>query len=85
MIALNKDEIIFIQCKNWKEDGRKIKHTDIKAFLGDIYVLITENKNYQGYKEKRLFVASNEIFDKSAINYCEEHRELIDYLHLPME
>ncbi len=85
VIAINKEEIIFIQCKNWKEEGRKIKHIDIKAFLGDIYVLITENKNYQGYKEKRLFVASNEIFDNSAIKYCEEHKELVDYLHLPME
>lgn len=85
LIAINKDEIIFIQCKNWSENSRyTIKHTDIKAFVGDISIFLEENKNYNGYKIKRLFVASNEVFDKSAKMYCREHKDLIQYLHLPM-
>jgi len=85
IIAIKKDEIIFIQCKNWKVESKyKITHKDIKAFLGDIYILIIENERYQGYNEKRLFVASNEIFDNSAKNYCKEHKNIIDYMCLPM-
>lgn len=86
LIAINKDEIIFIQCKNWKQNSKyKINHEKIKSFVGDTYVFIEENINYSEYKIKRLFVASNEVFDASAKMYCKEHKNVVQYMHLPIE
>lgn len=85
LIAINKDEIIFIQCKNWKQNSKyKINHEKIKSFVGDTYVFIEENSNYSDYKIKRLFVASNEVFDASAKMYCKEHKNVVQYMHLPL-
>ncbi len=86
VIALNKDEIFLIQCKNWKKDSKyKINHEKIKAFVGDSHIFVEENKEYKNYKIKRIFVVSNEVFDNSALKYIEEHKEMIDCVCLPME
>ena len=86
IIAIKKEEIIFIQCKNWKEDGKyKISHKDIKAFIGDTHTFIQENSQYKDYKIKRLFVMSGKILDKSAYAYIKEHQDTIRYFILKME
>jgi len=86
IIAIKKEEIIFIQCKNWKENGKhKISHKDIKAFIGDTHIFINENPQYKEYKIKRLFVMSGKILDKSALSYINEHKDIIRYLLLKME
>jgi len=80
LIAIKQNEIIFIQCKNWKENSKyKITHKDIKAFIGDTHIFIQENQQYKNYQIKRHFVISNRILDKSAINYIKEHRKEIEY------
>ncbi len=84
LIAIKKDEIILIQCKNWKEDSKyKITHEKVKAFIGDTYKFIEKNPTYKDYKIKRLFVISNKILDKSAYYYIKENRDIIEYLLLP--
>jgi len=86
IIAIKKEEIIFIQCKNWKENGKyKISHKDIKAFIGDTSTFINENSQYKEYKIKRLFVMSGKILDKSAYNYIKEHQDTIRYFLLKEE
>jgi len=85
IIAMKKEEVIFIQCKNWKENGKyKISHKDIKAFIGDTHTFIKENSQYKNYKIKRLFVISGKILDKSAYAYIKEHQDTIRYLLLKM-
>ncbi len=80
LIAIKNNEIIFIQCKNWKENNKfKITHKDIKAFIGDTYIFIKENPQYTNYNIKRLFVMSNKILDKSAYAYIKEHKNIINY------
>jgi len=86
LIAIKQNEIILIQCKNWKKNNKyKITHKDIKAFIGDTYTFINENPQYNNYKIKRLFVISNKILDKSAINYIKEHQNIINYKLLKKE
>jgi restriction system protein len=80
LIAIKQNELIFIQCKNWKENSKyKINHKDIKAFIGDTHIFIKENQQYKNYQIKRHFVISNRILDKSAVNYIKEHRNEIEY------
>ena len=86
LIAIRKDEIILVQCKNWNENGKyKINHEKIKAFIGDTHTFMIKNKNYENYKIKRIFAVSGMILDKSAIKYIKENREIIRYLHLPIK
>ena len=86
LIAIKNNEIVLIQCKNWKENGKyKINHEKIKAFIGDTYSFINNNKNYKDYEVKRVFAVSEKILDKSAIKYIKENKEIIRYLHLKMQ
>ena len=86
IIAIKKDEILLIQCKNWKENGKyKLTHKDIKAFIGDTHTFINENPQYKEYNIKRLFVISGKILDKSAYAYIKEHQNIINYLLLKIE
>ncbi len=86
LIAIKKDEIILIQCKNWSEKNKyRVTHKDIKAFIGDTHFFVEENPQYKDYKIKRFFVISERILDKSAINYIKEHKNKIRYLLLPFK
>ena len=83
LIAIKDNEIIFIQCKNWKENGKyKINEKIIKSFIGDTYTFIQNNSNYKNYTIKRLFVISGKILDKSAYYYIKENQNIIKYLLL---
>ncbi len=84
LIAIKKDEIIFIQCKNWKENSKyKITQEQIKAFIGDTYKFIENNPVYKDYKIKRLFIISNKILDKGAYLFIKENQHLIKYKVIP--
>ena len=80
LIAIKKEEIIFIQCKNWKESHKyKITQQMVKAFVGDTYKFIEENPIYKEYKIKRLLVISNKILSKSAYAYIRQNPKIINY------
>ena len=80
LIAIKKDEIIFIQCKNWKENSKyKVSQQMVKAFIGDTYKFIEKNPIYKNYKIKRLFVISNKILTKSAYAFIKSNPDLIEY------
>ncbi|SFP46230.1 restriction endonuclease [Hydrogenimonas thermophila] len=86
LIAIRNDEIVLIQCKNWKENSKyKINHEKIKSFVGDTYSFIEKNPIYKNYKIQRIFAISNRILDKSAIAYIKENRNIVNYmlLHMP--
>ena len=80
IIAIKGNQIILTQCKNWKQNSKyKINHEKIKAFIGDSYNFITKNKQYKDYKIKRLFCVANDVFDKSAKNYMNSNKDIIEY------
>ncbi len=80
IIAIKNNQIIFTQCKNWKKESRyKINHEKIKAFIGDTLSFIEKNPNYKNYNIKRLFCVANDVFDKSALKYMDENKNMIEY------
>ena len=84
LIAKKDNEIIFIQCKNWKKDGRKININHIKAFLADTYNYIEDNPIYKNYEIKRVYAISNPILTKSAYAYIKNNQDKLQYLMLKM-
>ena len=72
LICTKDNTIILIQCKNWKAQGRKIKHTHLKEFLGNCTVYEKE-KNLLNNDIQRIFITSNYILDKCAKKYLEKN------------
>lgn len=80
LIVKSKEEIFFIQCKNWKENTRfKIDHKEVKATRMEATDFIEENPIFQGYKNKIRYTLSGDFIHLSAIKYIEEHNEILDY------
>lgn len=81
LIAIKEKEIIFIQCKNWKENTRyKIEHKDIKTFETDINNYLEKNPIFktETYTKKTRYIVSGDILHTSALKYIKE-KEYIDY------
>lgn len=78
LILKSNRDIVLVQAKNWKKDGMKITHKDIKAFVGETAFFIHDNPLYQECNIKRLFITSNDILDYSAKCFIEEHKEKIE-------
>jgi len=85
-IIIMKNKIItLIQCKNWKADGRKIKHKDLKEFLGNTTAFLdSRKKEAKGYEIKRMFITSNDILDDSAKYFLKE-TPIIKHKIIPMK
>ena len=82
LIATKDGELNLIQCKNWSEKN-KVKHNDLKEFLGNVTAFIEKNPELQYNRLKRLYIISNESLHNSAKHYLREN-EIIECLHLPM-
>ena len=86
LIVKDKEEIIFIQCKNWKENTRfKIDHKEVKATRMEASDFIKENPIFQTYKNKIRYTLSGDFIHASAVKYIEEHSEILDYEVVRME
>ncbi len=84
-IIIKKDKTItLIQCKNWKSDSKyKIKHKDLKEFLGNGIAFIQMNKEKaKDYTIEYMFVSSNDILDGSAIHFLRDN-EILKYKVVP--
>ncbi len=83
LIVKNDREIIFIQCKNWNENGKyKITHTHIKEFRTNATDYYEKTPLFKSYDMKALFVLSGNFIDISAIKHIEEIQQKgkkIDY------
>jgi len=76
IVCTKDNELILIQCKNWKEDSKyKIKHTHLKEFIGNCTVYVNDN-NLLDRNTKLKFITSNYVLDASAKNYLEENKIL---------
>lgn len=76
VICTKDEEIILIQCKNWKEDSKfKINHEKLKAFVGSCTEYVNENKLFDK-NIKLKFISSNYILDESGKKFLEESKTL---------
>jgi restriction system protein len=76
IICTKDEELILIQCKNWKEDSRyKINHEKLKAFVGCCTEYVNEHKLFDR-NVKLKFITSNYILDESGKKFLEESKTL---------
>lgn len=76
IICEKDEEIILIQCKNWKEDSKyKINHEKLKAFVGCCTEYVNEHKLFDR-NVKLKFITSNYILDESGKKFLEESKTL---------
>lgn len=86
LIAKKEKEIIFIQCKNWKEsEEHKIDHRNIKEFIGNCTAYMEKNPMFTMCTIKRYFAVSEEIMDYSAEKFISQNPQSIQKLLLEME
>lgn len=72
IICNKNNELILIQCKNWKENSKyKVTHLILKAFIGCCSEYINKNQLFNKYVAFH-FVTSNNILDTSAKKYLAE-------------
>ena len=76
IICTKDEELILIQCKNWKEDSKyKINHENLKAFVGCCTEYVNENKLFDK-NIKLKFITSNYILDESGKKFLQESKTL---------
>ncbi len=76
IICNKNNELILIQCKNWKENSKyKVTHLILKAFIGCCSEYIIKNQLFNK-KVAFHFVTSNNILDASAKKYLAESTTL---------
>ena len=86
LIAKKENEIIIIQCKNWKAGGKfTVDHAIVKEFIGNVATFLDKNAIYKDYIVKKIFAVSERVLDKSAMEFITANKQTIRYLHLPMK
>ncbi|MBL3520052.1 restriction endonuclease [Arcobacter lanthieri] len=76
LICIKDNEMILIQCKNWKENSKyKINHEKLKAFVGCCTEYINEH-NLFNKNIKLKFITSNYILDESGKKFLEDSKTL---------
>ncbi|OCL91374.1 restriction endonuclease [Arcobacter porcinus] len=76
IICTKDNEMILIQCKNWKADTKyKINHEKLKAFVGSCTEYVNQNKLFDK-NIKLKFITSNYILDKSGEHFINESKTL---------
>lgn len=76
IICTKDEELILIQCKNWKEDSTyKINHEKLKAFVGCCTEYVNEHKLFDK-NVKLKFITSNNILDESGKKFLQESKTL---------
>ena len=76
IICAKDEELILIQCKNWKEDSKyKINHEKLKAFVGCCTEYVNEHKLFDR-NVKLKFITSNYILDESGKKFLQESKTL---------
>lgn len=84
LIAIKRNEVLFIQCKNWKAGGKyAIRHSHIKEFIGNVTMFLAGTADYNGFDIKRVYVTSEYILDNSGKAYLNSIQEHVDYQVIP--
>jgi len=81
IIASRGSVILLIQCKNWKTNSKyKITHSHIKEFVGNVAIFMEKNKELSSNNIKRVFITSEDVFDKSAKGYLKANVGAIEHI-----
>jgi restriction system protein len=76
LIAINPQEVILIQCKNWslswcKKENRYLSNKDFASFDGYCEEFIKKNPQYKEFMSiKKIFIMSNETVYKNAEDFA---------------
>jgi restriction system protein len=77
IIASKLNILMFVQCKNWKQNSRyKITHRDIKSFKTEVNDYILKNSISNMYYIEMKYIVSNDILDYSAKKYIQENEKM---------
>ena len=78
LIAIKNNNILFIQCKNWKNPKYKIELNYIKSFIYNAIKYLEKNNLKNKYNAKCLIIMSRPSLDKEAYKYIKNNK-FIDY------
>jgi len=85
IIAENNNTIILVQCKNWSlSNSYKINQKDLRAFVGDCYIYMRENKISNQSIGFHFIVSHNNILTKSAEIFLKQNT-FIKFKCIPFE
>lgn len=81
LIAINKEEILLIQCKNWSKDwveknNKFIEQKELRAFIGDCATFVADKEFFKKFKVRRLFITSDAIFAKDAYAFAKNSTDM---------
>ena len=77
IIAKNYQEILLIQCKNWK--SKKITHKELKEFIANCMIYKEKYLKNEKRNIKNIYITSNDILEKSAKYFINENKNIIQY------
>ncbi len=67
LIAIKKDNIVLVQCKNWAlSNNNKINQKDLRAFVGDCFLYLKDRNLYNKKVSYHFIVSHDDILTKSA-------------------
>jgi len=73
LIAFKEDNLILVQCKNWSMSNKyKINQKDLRAFIGDSFIYMTENELFNKKVSFHFIVSHENILNEGAIKFLEE-------------
>ena len=85
IIAENDNTLILVQCKNWSLSNEyKINQKDLRAFVGDCYIYMKENKISNQSIGFHFIVSHNNILTKSAEIFLKQNT-FIKFKCIPFE
>jgi len=77
-------KVLFLQCKHWNKSNKyKITHRHLKSMRQDVSDYIEKKSIFSMYDIEVIYVVSDDIFDKSAYYYLNEHKENIKAQIIP--
>lgn len=83
LIAKKDNKIVFIVCKNRNSSSYNIKEIDLKATRIDVIDYLEQYPQFQPYKYKILYIATEDIFDLSAKQYVKQKNHIIELKIIP--
>lgn len=79
IIAWSSNQVLLIQCKNYKE---QIKQDLIRKFIGDCAIYENKHKDKIKNREVKRIFASNSTADYGATKFINENKNIIDFMRI---
>ncbi len=73
LICKMDKKIIFVQCKNWAIHKYKINQKDLRAFVGDVQLLLMKDDTKYSNISYNFIISDKEILSNNAKKFLEEY------------